>query len=149
MQNAALNEAIDRKGYEVLDIRPDQIFNFNEGLPGFEKIKQYCLLFNENEKPFAHLSALGGFNLEFIVVNPWLILPSYKPDISDDEFAAIDSPENNELLVLVVVVLADNVEDSTVNLNAPIIINTKNGKARQVAIRNMNEYSCQHRISGS
>jgi flagellar assembly factor FliW len=147
MQNSALNEEVDRKGYEVLDIRPDQIFTFSEGIPGFEKITQYCLLFNENEKPFAHLSALGGFNLEFIVVNPWLILPSYKPDVSDEEFKAIDSPQDKDLLVLAIVSLADNIAESTVNLSAPLIINTKNGKAKQVVIRNMDEYPCQHKIN--
>lgn len=147
MHNVALNEVFDKKGYEVLDIRPEQIFTFAEGIPGFEKIKQYCLLFNENEKPFAHLSALGGFNLEFVVVNPWLVQPSYKPDISDEEFKAIDSPENKDLLVLSIVVLAENIADSTVNLSAPIIINTKNGKGKQVVIRNMGDYPCQYKIS--
>lgn len=148
MHNTALNEAIDKRGYEVLDIRPDQIFTFVEGIPGFEKIKQYCILFDENEKPFAHFSALGGFNLEFVVVNPWLILPSYKPDIADDEFKGIDSPEDKDLLVLAIVVLADNIAESTVNLSAPIIINSKNGKAKQVVIRNMNDYPCQYKVAG-
>lgn len=149
MHNTALSEGIEKKGYEVIDIRPDQIFTFGEGIPGFEKVRQYCLLFNENEKPFAHLSALGGFNLEFVVVNPWLIKPDYKPDIADDEFKAIDSPEDKDLLLLAIVVLADNIADSTVNLSAPIIINTKNGKAKQVVIRNMDDYPCQFRISGA
>ncbi len=149
MQNTTLNEAIEKKGYEVLDLRPDQVFTFSEGIPGFEKITQYCLLFNESERPFAHLSALGGFNLEFVVVNPWLIVPDYRPDISDEELKAIDSPEDKDILVLTIVVLADNVADSTVNLSAPIIINTKNGKAKQVVIRNMDEFPCQHKINNS
>jgi flagellar assembly factor FliW len=146
MNNALDNNVMENKGFEVVNLRPDQIFTFPEGIPGFDKIREYCILYREGEKPFAHLSALGGFNLEFIVVNPWLIYPEYKPDVSDDDFISIDSPEDKELMVLAIVALSENIRESTINLAAPVLVNTKTGKARQVVIRNLKDYSANTKL---
>ena len=132
--------------YGVLNLSADQIYTFPEGIPGFEKIKQYCLLYKEEETPFLHLSAVGGFNLEFIVVSPWTVLPDYKPEISEEDLAFIGSPARNDVLVFTVVVIAEPLSESTVNLVAPIIINVKGGKAKQVVVRNLKQYSSQQRI---
>ncbi len=147
MPSLILNDMMEKKGCQLLDLNASQIVTFAEGIPGFEKIKEYCILFNEQEQPFAHLSALGGFNLEFIVVSPWIMLPSYKPDVSEDDLKAIDSPEDKDLFLLSLVALNDaDINETTINLAAPIIINIKTGKAKQVVIRNMKDYSAQHKI---
>jgi len=132
--------------YGILNLRADQIYSFSEGIPGFEKIKQYCLLYKEEEMPFLHLSAVGGFNLEFIVVSPWMVLPSYKPEISDEDIAFIGAPSKNDLIVLAMVVISEPLGASTVNMVAPVIINSKTGSAKQVVIRNLKEYTSQQPI---
>lgn len=135
-----------KEGYELLNLNPEQIFSFPEGIPGFEKIKQYCILVSEKERPFGHLSALGSFNLEFIVINPWYVKSDYNPEISDDDIAFIGSPAQSEILMLSIVALGEPISESTVNLMAPVIINLKTRVGRQVAIRNFKEYSNQQPI---
>jgi flagellar assembly factor FliW len=132
--------------YEILTLNPDQMYEFPEGLPGFEKVKQYCLLSKEDEKPFLHLHAVGGFNLEFVVVSPWQITADYKPEISDDDLAYIGKPSDKELIILAIIVVAAPIGDSTANLAAPIIINAKNGKGKQIVIRNFSQYSNMYKF---
>lgn len=135
-----------KEGYELLNLKPEQIFSFPEGIPGFEKIKEYCILAREEEKPFGHLSALGSFNLEFIVINPWYVKPDYNPEISDDDVAFLGSPSPNEILILAIVALGEPINESTVNLMAPVVVSLKTRVGKQVAIRNFKEYSNQQPI---
>jgi flagellar assembly factor FliW len=143
---SVLRELVVKEGYEVLDLKAEQIFTFPEGVPGFEQIKQYCLLSKEEEAPFLHLTAVGGYNIEFIVVSPWMILPSYNPEISKDDMEFIGSPDEQSLIILATAVVAEPFSESTVNLAAPIVINAKNGRAKQIVIRNLKDFSHQHRI---
>jgi flagellar assembly factor FliW len=146
MQEAMLKDKTLKPGYEILDLKNDQIYTFSQGLPGFEKVTQYCLLSREEEAPFLHLSALGGFNLEFIVLCPWYVCADYKPEISDDDLEAIGSPALKELIVLAIVVVNEPIGQSTINLVAPIIINSKTFQGKQVVIRNFKDYSNQQML---
>jgi flagellar assembly factor FliW len=139
-------ETATQEKYKILDLKANQIFTFSAGIPGFERVKQYCLLRNEEEYPFLHLVAVGSFNLEFIVVLPWVVVPGYDAEISKDKLAVIDSPSKKELILLSIVNVAEPFEASTVNLVAPLIINAKTSKGSQVLIDNADNYSCRHSI---
>lgn len=146
MNNVVENDAITRKGYTVLSLKPDQLYTFDEGLPGFEKITQYALLVQEAELPFCHLSAVGGFNLEFVVVSPWQIIPEYKPEVSSEDLLSIGSPESADLIVLAIVCVGEPFTESTANFAAPIVINAKTGKGKQIVVRNIEQYSSKYNI---
>jgi carbon storage regulator len=62
------------------------------GLLGFEQIKDYVLLANPTEAPFAWLQVEDNASLAFVVINPFLVAPDYQPDIpeSDVEFLGLE-----------------------------------------------------------
>ena len=133
------------QSYKVLNIKPENVFTFHEGIPGFEKAKRFAILSNPDEAPFGRLTALD-YDLCFFVVDPWLIYPDYKPDVDDEDIKKIDSPSNEEIFILAIVNISDDPKESTINLAVPLIINTKKGLGRQVIIRNYNDYSAKCKI---
>ena len=113
------------------------------GLLGFEKMKDYVLIANPAEEPFGWLQVKGDTSLAFVVINPFLIVPDYRPDIpqSDVDFLGINDPEDAMLLNIVTV---HKQGQATMNLKGPIVINRNTGVGKQVVISNGAEYSVQH-----
>lgn len=125
----------------------EEILTFPQGLAGFEKVKRYCIRVNKEEAPFLQLQALDGHNLFFYIVNPRDILPAYNPKIDQQELEIIENPCLEKTLIFSLVVV-DNKDytQSTINLAAPIIINSLNRIGKQVVISNLKEFSSRHKI---
>ena len=43
----------------VLEIKPENVFSFPEGIPAFESVKEFVILRNPEEAPFMWLQATG------------------------------------------------------------------------------------------
>lgn len=59
-------------------------------------------------------------------------LPDYSPVVSDDQVALLDLADAAEAMLLVVANPAD--EGTTVNLLAPIVVNTRTGTGAQIIL---------------
>jgi flagellar assembly factor FliW len=77
------------------------------------------------------------------VIDPFLVLPTYLPDIpqADVEFLGLKEPADAQLLNIVTV---HGPHRATVNLKGPIVVNRHTRVAKQVIIANAGEYSVQH-----
>jgi flagellar assembly factor FliW len=113
------------------------------GLLGFEHVKDYVLATNPEEHPFVWLHVQDNSGLAFVVVDPFLVLPEYQPDIpqADVDFLQLKSADD-ALLFAIVTIAAGN--RATVNLKGPIVVNRHTHTAKQVIIANANDYSVKH-----
>ncbi|HWD93770.1 MAG TPA: flagellar assembly protein FliW [Verrucomicrobiae bacterium] len=113
------------------------------GLLGFERMKDYLLIANPAEEPFGWLQVKGDTSLAFVVLNPFLIVPDYSPDIpqADVEFLGLSDAQDAMLLNIVTV---HKQGQATLNLKGPIVINRHTGVGKQVVIANATDYSVQH-----
>ena len=81
-------------------------------------------------------------HLAFLVVPPSFVLPSYQPDVSDEDVSALDLHGPEDALVLNIVTLhADG--HATVNLKGPVIIHRHTLAAKQVVPRNVADFPLQ------
>jgi flagellar assembly factor FliW len=113
------------------------------GLLGFEEIKDYVLVTNPEEAPFAWLQVKDNSALAFVVLDPFVALPDYQPDIPqvDVDFLSLKQP--NDAMLLGIVTLHDR-NRATINLKGPIVINRHTRVAKQVIIANASAYSVTH-----
>ena len=113
------------------------------GLLGFEQIKDYVLTTNPDEEPFAWLHVEDNTALAFVVIDPFLVLPDYKPDIPklDAEFLQLNEAQDAQLLGIVTI---NENQPPTVNLKGPIVINRHTHTGKQVIIANAASYSVKH-----
>jgi flagellar assembly factor FliW len=112
------------------------------GLLGFEQIKDYLLVASPAEAPFRWLQVRDNPALAFVVIEPFIVLADYHPDIpqQDVEFLGLKSSEDALLLNIVTVQGATR---ATVNLKGPVVINRTTGVGKQVVIANATDYSVQ------
>lgn len=128
-------------------INSDKTLHFPEGLPAFESVKDWVLIFNEEEAPFLWLQAVSVPNLAFVTIDPFLISPSYRPDVCDEDVSVLELEDPKDAFVLSIV----NIHNSdgqgiTANLVGPIVINTKKLIGKQCILKNHLQYSVRFRI---
>ncbi|HLP78738.1 MAG TPA: flagellar assembly protein FliW [Candidatus Paceibacterota bacterium] len=113
------------------------------GILGFEQMKNYLLIANPEEEPFRWLQVKDNASLAFVVIDPFLVIPDYHPDLpqTDVEFLGISNPEEAALLNIVTL---HGPNRATVNLKGPVVINRNTGLGKQVVLANAAEYSVQH-----
>lgn len=113
------------------------------GLLGFEQMKDYHLIVRPEEEPFGWLQAKGQASLAFVVINPFLVVPDYRPDIppADVEFLGLAEP-GDAMLLNIVTVHGSN--SATLNLKGPVVINRNTAVGKQVVVANASDFSVHH-----
>lgn len=113
------------------------------GLLGFEQIKEFVLIADPEEEPFAWLQVKDDASLAFIVINPFLVASDYSPDLPapDVEFLGLEEPED---AILLNIVTLHGPGRATVNLKGPVVINRHTMVGKQVVVANASEYSVHH-----
>lgn len=119
--------------YSELDV-----ITFNEGIPGFEgKLKYLFLPSGDDEFPFYYLQSIDDAELAFIVTDPFLFDPSYDFEVSDTDAKKLGIYKLEDLsrvMILCIVNIPDQVEESTMNRMAPVIINKATNIGKQIVL---------------
>jgi len=112
------------------------VYTFPRGVPGFENIREFELLTPEEPSPFAYLRAVGESGVCFLVADPFAFFPDYEFELGDDAKAELDLAEGREgdVQVWAIVTVPENVRETTVNLLAPVVLNTRSRLGKQVIL---------------
>lgn len=121
--------------------------HFPEGLPAFERVREFVIIANEEEAPFLWLQAVSIPNLAFVTIDPFLVYPDYRPNISDDDVKALQIEKEEDVFILGIVnITNDPNEGITTNLVGPVVINWRKKLGKQVVLKNHQQYSVRFRI---
>ena len=113
------------------------------GILGFEQIKNYLLLANPAEKPFAWFRVADNNSLAFVVIDPFIVMPDYAPRIPDNDVEFLDLKNPGDALMLGIVTIHGQ-NRATMNLKGPVVINRHTHTGKQVIIANAADYSVEH-----
>jgi flagellar assembly factor FliW len=113
------------------------------GLLGFERFKSYCLFTNPTEEPFLWLQVAGDPKLAFLVMSPFAVLPTYQPEIPDEDAEFLGLKSSQDALIFNVVTVRGP-RQASINLKGPIVLNRHTLVAKQVIPRNATEFSVEH-----
>lgn len=129
-----------------LDVEDKQIIIFDNGLPGFSNLRKFILLARENDYPIHWLVSLENEFVAFPIVNPWLICVDYTINLSDLDIRELGIESQSDLNIWAIMTIPkDDPTQATVNLLAPVVINLKNGRAKQI-IQEDSDYSVRHLV---
>ncbi|MFC7373028.1 flagellar assembly protein FliW [Fictibacillus iocasae] len=126
---------IHTKFDEELEIKETDVISFNTGIPGFEEEREFVLLPIE-DTAFSLLQSLNTKELGFFTADPFVFYPEYDFDLSVSEAEKLEINEPKDVLVQAILTAADPFQHSTINLQAPLIINLKNQNGKQVVLTN-------------
>jgi flagellar assembly factor FliW len=123
----------------------DKVIAFPDGIPGFERYKRFALFEDPESDPFQWFLSIENPDLGFVVINPLYIWPEYDPRISKDDLKSLEITSHENILIYSIVTLSEEPQNVTANLSGPILINTTNRKARQLALLD-DRYTTKHKI---
>jgi flagellar assembly factor FliW len=132
---------------EPPQVRHEKNIHFPEGLPAFETVHDFLLIWKEEEAPFLWLQAEDQPQLAFITIDPFLVCPDYTPDVSDEDVDFLKIENQEDAVILSIVNVRNNPDFLiTANLLSPLIINWKEKIGKQVILRNNQKYSVRFEI---
>ncbi|MGE5343864.1 MAG: flagellar assembly protein FliW [Candidatus Omnitrophota bacterium] len=132
------------KLFGKIEYTAENVIHFEEGLIGISEKKNFILIEKEDFKPFGYLQSVDDGAFILIVINPLLVVDDYEFSIFMDDMDAVGVNENDPdgFSLLAIVIFSKQVENITVNLKAPILINIHTKKAKQVILQN-DDYSVE------
>ncbi|MBQ4226260.1 MAG: flagellar assembly protein FliW [Oscillospiraceae bacterium] len=126
---------VKTRDFDMIEIPENEILHFTQGIYAFDDYFRYVLLapLGKNKFPM-WLQCIDNENLCFIIFDPLECCTDYSVTLSDDEKEQLGVEKGCEDKVefLVIAVVPDKYEDTTINLKSPIAVNTANNKAMQI-----------------
>ena len=143
-----VNMRIDTRYFGEVEIEEEKILHFEQGLFGFEEYKDFTVLSDkegEEEPFFSWLQCVTEKGLAFPVVNPFKVKDDYDPIVEEALLEPIGECKAEDFLVFLMATVPRDPTQTTVNMKAPLIINTLNRQGIQLIVEN-EDYSIKHRV---
>lgn len=132
---------IETSTWGSIEITEEQIYEFPKGIPGFEEENRFALLPLE-ESPFEYLQSLKEKELAFVVVDPFVFYSDYEFELPENESQEL-SLRQDQVYIRNIVTLKDPIENSSLNLLAPIVMNSDLRMGKQIVLHN-SSYRTNH-----
>lgn len=121
------------------------IIEFQKGIPGFEKLKKFIIFPIEENEVFSIMHSIEDETVGLVIASPFNVIDNYEFELEDDVIRKLRITKNEDILVQNVVTLSSKLENITINLRAPIIINIKESLGEQIILNN-EEYLIKYPI---
>lgn len=120
---------------------------FEKGLPGFENHRNFEISDIEENQKFKVVNSLDDKSVGFIAISPFDVKKDYEIKLDTDTINSlkIDNPE--DVLLLNIVTLGKKLENSTVNLKAPLVMSVKNKLGLQLILQD-DKYNIKEPLIG-
>jgi flagellar assembly factor FliW len=104
-------------------------------LPGFPDARSFHLEAVEGQGGVLSILRSNDLEgLEFVVALPEAFFPDYAPELDDATAERLNLSVAEDALVLVILTVAERIEQTTANLMAPVVVNRHTGHALQALL---------------
>jgi flagellar assembly factor FliW len=128
---------ITTREFGTVQVDEDAIYEFPEGVYGFEDDRSFAVFAREIEGySFLYLQSTENLIPCFLVFEPWDMVPDYKPVMSREDMDSCGVGDTEDLIFLVIATVPSSIEDLSINIKSPVVLNPKTRKAKQVILQN-------------
>lgn len=131
-----------------IEIADDKIIKMEKGMIGFPNLTHFALIFDEEKKDkkfkIMWLQSMDDGDIAFPVMDPMHFIEDYHPTVNEEIIAPLGEITEDNTYLLVTVTVPKKVEDFSVNLKAPIVINMDTNKGAQIITED--DYSVKYKI---
>ena len=124
------------RAFGTIEIEDDKIITMAKGMIGFPELTHFALIFDEDKKEkefkIMWLQSMDDGDIAFPVTDPIYIIEDYNPSVNAEILAPLGEMTEENTYLLSTVTVPKNIEDFSMNLKAPIVINMDTNKGAQV-----------------
>ncbi|ARF15075.1 flagellar assembly protein FliW [Sporosarcina ureae] len=125
---------IETKFHATIEIDPAEKWYFPKGIPGFENETDFVLLPIEGSDSLQVLQSTKQQEVAFIVASPYTLVTDYTFELDHATIDLLDISQPEEIMVLGILSMKQPYHQSTINLQAPLIFQVLNKKAKQMIL---------------
>ncbi|WP_243388530.1 flagellar assembly protein FliW [Bacillus kexueae] len=134
---------LQTKYHGEIEIKDTEVIEFSTGIPGFINEKKFVILRLEEESPFFILQSVGTPELAFVLAIPFLYFKDYEIELDENTISQLHIEREEDVSVYSILTVKDPFEQTTANLQAPIIINNQSKRGKQIILTNTS-YKTKH-----
>ena len=128
---------INTRDFGVVQVEDDAVYEFDDGLYGFEDDKRFAIFEQSfDDVSFLYLQSMDNIIPCFLVFEPWDLHPDYQPVLTKEDMAICQVNNTEDLIFLVIASVPTSIEEMSINIKSPVVLNPKTRKARQVILQN-------------
>jgi flagellar assembly factor FliW len=139
---------IDTARFGVIEMDDSRVITMKSGILGFDHLKRYIILMQAPKNPLCWLQSLEDGALAFVVVDPCVIKPDYRPEIDKAHWAFLEISREQDIALLCIVTIRHQPFGVTVNLRAPLVINMDKRLGSQIILED-EQYPVRYDISSA
>jgi len=137
---------IQTKHFGDVEINEEDVLVFEYGIPGFDELTKFVILGKTDvESPFFWLQSLEDSGVAFVISDPFNYVSDYEAEIDTTMAKFLGIEDENDAIIYNIVTVPEDISKTSINLKAPLVINTKNNKGCQVILEN-EKYKFKHII---
>lgn len=136
---------IQTKYHGEIEINNEEILHFEKGIPGFHDEHEFVILPLSDDNTFSVMQSVKTPQVGFVVANPFHYFLDYDFNLEDGVVEELGLLSEKEVLVYSLLTVENPFEKTTANLQAPVVINSSNHKAKQVILNDV-KYKTKHPI---
>jgi flagellar assembly factor FliW len=116
-----------------ISFEKDIILTFHSGVFGFENLKEYIIIDDEDTEPFRWLMSIEEPEVCFPLLDPFLINQKYN-ELLPKPLAKEITDSESSTLVMGIITLRNTNDKMTINLKGPIVINLNESTGKQIIL---------------
>lgn len=138
---------IKTKYHGEVEIDVKDVVSFDFGIPGFPDEKEYVIMPLSDDSVFFILQSVKTDGLAFIISDPFIHFKEYEFDVPEDDLETLKIDKKEDVIIFSIITLVEPIEETTANLQAPLVINQNKKIGKQIIINNLS-YKTKHNIYG-
>lgn len=122
-------------GFGIISYKEEDVVVFDAGLYGFEDNRSFLYIPSDDDQfQFSWLQSIEDPDLVFIVTDPFLFVENYDFELDAETMDRLKIATADDLSILSIVNIDEEVEKTTINTKAPIIINSATKEGKQIVL---------------
>ncbi|MDH5428548.1 MAG: flagellar assembly protein FliW [Nitrospirota bacterium] len=118
-----------------IEVSAEALLTFPSGLVGFPAVQKFVVLDVAEDCQYQWFQAINEPDLAFVIIDVHLLDQQFQADISDEGMAELEITSSDPVLILAVVTIpAREPERATANLRAPLVVNLRTRKGKQLIL---------------
>jgi flagellar assembly factor FliW len=138
---------LNTRYHNEVEIKDEEILHFEKGIPGFPDERKFVVLPLDEDGSFSVMQSVTTSELTFVIASPFGFFQDYDFKLEDSTVEELEIKSENDVIVYSILTVQDPFEKTTANLQAPVIINKANNKAKQVILVD-EKYKTKHNLFG-
>ncbi len=132
---------VNTRLFGKIDIDDSKIITLDKGIIGFPDLKKFTLIFdsekeNDGTPGIMWFQSMDEPQFAMPVIIPNYVVPDYNPIVNDELLDGLGELNEKNIYVITTISVPEDIKNMTINLKAPIVINTETLKGAQIIVEN-------------